>query len=127
MTLKYYEHVKDYLHPHIHQFINHHRNGNIIDLPLYHLPLIAWIEAEQERKLSTTWIINASFQLTKVIGKKQRINTKEDIFTGQDIWQEPIADIYLKTKVASFSITHLRSTNIFLKRQSVTTFIVYKK
>ena len=43
------------------------------------------METEQERKLSTTWVINASFQLINVIGKKQKINTKEDIFTGQDI------------------------------------------
>ena len=36
MTLRYYEQVKDYLHPHIHQFINYYRYGEIIDLPLYH-------------------------------------------------------------------------------------------
>ena len=67
-------------------------------LLIYHyiMAVIAWIETEQEKKLSTAWVINASFQLINVIGKKQRINTKEDIFTGQDIWQEPIADIYLK-------------------------------
>ena len=36
MTERYYEQVKDYLHPHLNQFINHYRNGDIIDLPLYH-------------------------------------------------------------------------------------------
>ena len=36
MTVRYYEQVKDYLHPHIHQFINYYRYGDIIDLPLYH-------------------------------------------------------------------------------------------
>ena len=36
MTVRYYEQVKDYLHPDIHQFINYYRYGNIIDLPLYH-------------------------------------------------------------------------------------------
>ena len=34
MTVRYYEQVKDYLHTHIHQFINY-RYGNIIDLPPY--------------------------------------------------------------------------------------------
>ena len=56
-------------------------------LLIYHsiMAVIASIETEQESKLSTTWVINASFQLINVIGKKQRINTKENIFTGQDI------------------------------------------
>ena len=36
LTLRYYENVKDYLHPHLRQFIHHYRFGDIIDLPLYH-------------------------------------------------------------------------------------------
>ena len=32
----YYEAVKDYLHPGIHDFINHYRRGHLIDLPPYH-------------------------------------------------------------------------------------------
>ena len=36
LTLRYYENFKDYLHPHIRQFIHHYRFGDIIDLPLYH-------------------------------------------------------------------------------------------
>ena len=35
MTVRYYEQVKDYLHPHLHDFINYYRDGNI-SLPLYH-------------------------------------------------------------------------------------------
>ena len=66
------------------------------------MAVIAWIETKQEKKLSKIWVINAPFQLTNVIGKKQRINTKEETFTGQDIWQEPIADIYWKIKVTLF-------------------------
>lgn len=31
-----YELVKDYLHPNIHNFINHYRDGNLIDLPQFH-------------------------------------------------------------------------------------------
>ena len=36
MTVGYYEKIKDYLHPHINQYINHYRSGGIIDLPPYH-------------------------------------------------------------------------------------------
>ena len=36
MSVRYYEQVKDYLHPHLNQFINHYRDEEIIDLPLYH-------------------------------------------------------------------------------------------
>ena len=36
MTLRYHEQVKDYLHLHIHQFLNYYRYGDIIDSPLYH-------------------------------------------------------------------------------------------
>ena len=36
MTVRYYEQGKDYLHANLNQFINHYRNGDIIDFPLYH-------------------------------------------------------------------------------------------
>ena len=36
MTVRYYEQVKDYLHPHLIDFINYYRDGDIISLPLYH-------------------------------------------------------------------------------------------
>ena len=36
MTVEYYEQVKDYLHPHISQYIKHYRYENIIDLLPYH-------------------------------------------------------------------------------------------
>ena len=36
VTVRHYERVKDYLHTHIHQFINYYRYGDITDLPLYH-------------------------------------------------------------------------------------------
>ena len=32
---KYYEAVKDYLHPNIRSFINHYKCGNLIDLPAF--------------------------------------------------------------------------------------------
>ena len=36
MTVRYSELVKDYLHPHLNSFINHYRDGNYINLQLYH-------------------------------------------------------------------------------------------
>ena len=57
---------------------------------------------EQERKLSATWVINVSFKLIKLIGKKRRTNTEEDIYTAQDIWQQLTTDIYSKTKKGNF-------------------------
>ena len=32
----YYEKVRDYLHPNIHTFINHYKDGHLINLPIYH-------------------------------------------------------------------------------------------
>ena len=36
MTVRYYEQVKDYLHPHLNQFIDYYRYGSVIHLPLYY-------------------------------------------------------------------------------------------
>ena len=36
MTVRYYEQVKDYLHPHLNDFIDYYRNEGVIHLPLYH-------------------------------------------------------------------------------------------
>ena len=35
-TVGYYNQVKDYLHPRLHKFINHYKDGNTFDLPLFH-------------------------------------------------------------------------------------------
>ena len=35
-TAGYYNQVKDYLHPHLHDFIHYYRDRNIFDLPPYH-------------------------------------------------------------------------------------------
>ena len=84
MTARYYEQVKDYLHPHIHQCINYYRCGNIIDLPLYH-GCNRLNRNKTRKEIEYIWVINASFQLINVIGKKQWINRKEEIFTGLGI------------------------------------------
>ena len=36
LTLGYYGTIKDYLHPHIREFINYHKFRDLVDLPLYH-------------------------------------------------------------------------------------------
>ena len=36
LTDEYYQNVKYYLHPNIHTFFNHYRDGNIICFPNYH-------------------------------------------------------------------------------------------
>ena len=33
MANKYYETIKDYLHPNVYTFVDHYRNGDLIDLP----------------------------------------------------------------------------------------------
>ena len=84
MTVKYYEHVKDYLHPHIQQFINYYRYGDIIDLPLYNgCNRLNRNETrnEIEYNLGHQCIISTY----KRYWKKKRINTKEEVFTGQNI------------------------------------------
>ena len=37
MTVRYYEQVKDFLHPHLKEFIDCYRYGGVIHLPLYHV------------------------------------------------------------------------------------------
>ena len=36
LTLEYYEHIKDFLHPQINDNIYYYRKGNVIELPPYH-------------------------------------------------------------------------------------------
>ena len=36
MTVRYYEKIKDYWHPHLNQFIDYYRYWGVIHLPLYH-------------------------------------------------------------------------------------------
>ena len=36
MTVRYYEQVKDYLHPHLNEFIDYYINEGVIHLPLCH-------------------------------------------------------------------------------------------
>ena len=109
----YYEAVKDYLHPGIHDFINHYRWGHLIDLPPYHG--CNRVNKNETRKRSNTkWANNVLFQLKNAIGENEKLNTKKKAsFIGQDIWSKPGLDIYSKTKVNLFILLSLRSMNIW--------------
>ena len=83
LTVEYYEHIKDFLHPHIDDNIYHYRKGNVIKLPPYHgcnhvnrngtrYNLLTTVE---DNILTTVEDISAFVQLKSVIGEKQKINT----------------------------------------------------
>ena len=36
LTVEYFNHVKDYIHPNLHTFIKDYQNGNLITLPPFH-------------------------------------------------------------------------------------------
>ena len=86
-TARHYDQVKDYLHPQLHSFVNYCKQGNLIDLPLYHgcdkkknkngsRKLIDYSQGDQ--CISPT--NNHYWKKTK---DKYKIQKKE--FTGQDI------------------------------------------
>ena len=99
LTLRYYENVKDYLHPHIRQFIHHYRFGDIIDLPLYH-----------------------GCNCVNKNGTRKQIYRL--IFTGQGTTHRLIADICLKIELIWFIITNSKNTNICLTLQCGGNFII---
>ena len=75
-TARHYDQVKDYLHPQLHSFVNYCKQGNLIDLPLYHGCDKKKIKMEVENWLTIVRAINALVQLITIIGKKLKINTK---------------------------------------------------
>ena len=84
----YYERLKDYLHPNIRTFINHYKDGHLINLPIYHV--CDKVNRNGTRKLIRYEIgKNVLYQLTSLIGENQKINIdivfniKKD-FIGQD-------------------------------------------
>ena len=36
LRVEYYNHIKDYIHPNLHTFIEHYWNGDLINLPPFH-------------------------------------------------------------------------------------------
>ena len=57
----YYEAVKDYLHPGIHDFINHYRQGHLIDIYHHIMVVIKLIKMEPGKSSNTKWANNVLF------------------------------------------------------------------
>ena len=114
MTLRYYEQVKDYLHPHIHQFINYYRYGDIFDLPLYH-------GCNCLNRNGTRKEVEYSLGYQCVIPTYKRYwkETKDKYKRRHFYWTRYMTRTncrhLFKKKLTLFSITNLKSTNIFLK------------
>ena len=36
MTVDYFERIRDYVHPNVKKFVNYYKDGNLIQLPLFH-------------------------------------------------------------------------------------------
>ena len=69
MTVAYFEHVKDYLHPNLKHFINEYKEENIIMLPPFHG--CGHRNKNGTRKLiNYTTVINVLLHHGVVIGKK---------------------------------------------------------
>ena len=77
---EYYEQIKDFLHPHVNSFIDHYRNGNLIELPVCH----GWI-TELGSTLTMPEDVSVYVQPKSIIGETQTINTKKKKSFGQDI------------------------------------------
>ena len=74
--------------------------GTTIFLNYHHTTVvIAWIETERENILTTAEDTSVYYQLTNAIGEKQKVNTRKEVFIGQDTWHDTVSDIYLKIKV----------------------------
>ena len=125
-TAGYYDQVKDYLHPHLHDFVHYYRQE---DIYRYIMAATKKIKMEPGSWSDMIRPINALFQLITFIGKKPKINTKykRREFTGQDTWHGPIEDTCSKTKVTLFIIISLKSLNICLKHQCAMIIIICKQ
>ena len=75
MTLRYYEQVKEHLHPHLPGFINDYRDGDIISLPLYHG--CNRVNRNRTRKEIAYNLGYRCVVPTDIIREKRRINIKE--------------------------------------------------
>ena len=125
-TAGYYDQVKDYLHPQLHDFVHYYRQE---DIYRYIMTATKKIKMEPGSWSDMIRPINALFQLITFIEKKPKINRKykRREFTGQDTWHGPIEDICSKTKVTLFIIISLKSLNICLKHQCAMIIIICKQ
>ena len=126
MNLRYNEQVKDYLHPHLHGFINDYRAGDIISLPLYH-------GCNRVNRNGTRKEIayNLGYQCVVPTWRHYWRKTKDKYkrkINGKLHWTRYMTRTnrrYLfKNKVTLFIIISLKSTNIYLKLQCVVTLSI---
>ena len=105
MNLRYNEQVRDYLHPHLHGFINDYRAGDIISLPLYQCVVPTWRHYWRKTKDKYKRKINGKLHWTRYMTRTNR-------------------RYLFKNKVTLFIIISLKSTNIYLKLQCVVTLSI---
>ena len=115
VTVRYYEQVKDYLHPHLNSFINHYMNGDIIELPPYH-------GCNHLNRNGTRKCIDYSRGYQCIIPTYKRYwkETKDKYKKCGFYWTRYMTKtnsrhLFKNYKLYKFLITNLRNTNIFLK------------
>ena len=69
LTVEYYEHIKDYLNPHLSDNTYHYRKGNFIELPPYQS--CNHVNRNGTRRY-IDYNINAFVQLKSITGKKTK-------------------------------------------------------
>ena len=135
MAVRYNEVAKDYLHTHLHNFINHYRCGNSIDLLLYHgynsiiIDTVVWrlnrdgTRNEIEYNLDYQCIIPTNKRYWKKPKDKYRRNI------GHLYWTKHMTRTNLRhlfRNKGNFTYNHkLKNGNICLKLNLVVTLIIY--
>ena len=108
--------------PDIHDFINHYRQGHLIDLPPYH-------DCNRVNKNGSRKMIQYQMGEQCVVPTEKRYCRKPKakyrrkigvLYWTRHIWPIPGLDTYSKTKVILFIILSLRSMNIWIKHRCIT-------
>ena len=127
LTDKYYETVKDYLHPKIHSFVDYYRDGWIIDFPSYHgcdkvnknetRKIITYEIGEQcitpTKKLC--WKKNNNKNKHGITNRRRQYWTRYMTWTNQRFLFKNNGDFSLKIMATLFIIISLKSFNICQK------------
>ena len=119
-TVGYYNHVKDYLHPRLHKFINYYKDGNTFDLLLFYSC------NKKKRRNGTRKLIEydqgyqCKFPTDKPHWRKTKKKYKHGTITEKrQYWTRYMIDVCSKTKKTLFIIVSLRSLNICLKHHAI--------
>ena len=126
ITVRYYKQVKDYLHPHLNQFINHYRNGDIIDLPLYH-----GCNCLNRNETRTEIKYNLGYQCIIPTYKRYWKETKDKYKRRHLYWRRYMTKTnhrHVFKNKGNFVFNYkLKKYEHLSESQCVTTFIIYKK